>query len=236
MRYTVNILKPKPKPYPIKQVVIVGLALSIAWIGIHKQPSSLKASTINHNMSISESHGKVVSVTHSEPMIKKEILYPNPFKNSSVSFGKVVSPAPVKINAYSYAFQKTLKHEGGYGIDNNGYAVNRGINQKWYKPSKGYPKHVKNLTYKQTEAYYKAHYWQPLKLKDTYSREYQAFIFDTAVNKSVYVARKIDRQAMGDLEKAKALRIAHINRWCKCKQNKKYQIGLIKRVRSFTNG
>lgn len=223
-------MKYTTKAYPLKQMVILGLGISIIWIGMHKQPTSVKAIQINQNASF----GKVVQVEKPDgfkPVYVSPTEYPNPFKAPK----PVV--APIKINAYSYALGKTLKHEGGYGIDNNGYAVNRGINQKWYKPLKGFPKHVKNLSYTQTEAYYKAKYWQPLKLKDSYSSEYQAFIFDTAVNKGVHTAKRIDRQAKGDLEKAKALRIAHIRKWaCKCKQNKKYQTSLIKRVRSFTNG
>jgi Glycosyl hydrolase 108 len=91
---------------------------------------------------------------------------------------------------YLSAFNQTLKHEGGLGIDNNGYAVNYGINQKWYRPFKGMPKTVNDLNKQFASKYYYFKYFKPLNLNANYSQVYINFIFDTAVNKSVRVAFK----------------------------------------------
>ncbi len=139
--------------------------------------------------------------------------------------------------AYDIAFNRTLQHEKGYGIDNNGYAVNYGVNQRWYTPLKGFPIHVSGLNKDLVRKYYYHYYFKPLHLDLKYNQEYINFIFDTAVNKSVRLSNVIDKKANGDLELAKQLRIKHLKSWFlsgntgTCRESC-YQ-ALVKRVESF---
>lgn len=140
-----------------------------------------------------------------------------------------------KVNAFDEAFAFTLKHEGGLCIDSNGAWANRGVNQAYYHPLPGMPRSVKNLSLAQTKKYYKVKYWAPLHLeRGNYSRRYQMFLFDTAVNKGVGRAGKLHAKAKGDLDKAIALRKAHVHDWVKLsKQNRIYKAGLLRRAESF---
>ncbi len=175
--------------------------------------------------------------------LKKErvLIIPPPEKTSEIlDSGRFKLPdfKTQQINAFDYAVKLTLKHEGGYGIDNNGYPVNFGINQAFYSPLKGYPQRVKHLTRSQAIEYYKAKYWNPLCLDNAnFSLEYKALIFDTAVNKGLYAAMKINKKARGSIVRAKLLRLAHLKSWARSGRTgtcgKKCLISLENRVKSF---
>lgn len=139
-------------------------------------------------------------------------------------------------SAWESAIEATLKHEGGLVLDSNGYMAKFGINQAYYQPLSGFPERVHKLTVSQAKQYYKRHYWSPLKLEHKgYSKAYQMFIFDAAVNSGVGYAQKLDARAKGSLKQAKALRAAHCMRWAfSSSHNRKYLKGLIARIHTYT--
>ena len=129
-------------------------------------------------------------------------------------------------NDFEKAVNYVLKIEGGYGIDNNNYPVNFGINQKWYTPLKGFPLKVKDLTKTQAIQYYKKHYWDTLPFNPKHlPLRMSIYYFDTAVNKGMSVCKRIYNICGSDYECAIAERKAHLEKWFAskntgtCKQN-----------------
>lgn len=117
-------------------------------------------------------------------------------------------------NDFAKAVNYVLKIEGGYGIDNNYYPVNFGINQKWYIPLKGFPKKVKDLSKTQAIQYYKKHYWDTLPFNPKHlPLRMSIYYFDTAVNKGMSICKKIYNICGSDYECAIAERKAHLEKW-----------------------
>jgi hypothetical protein len=197
-------LKEKRQKRIVSLVLILGLAGSVGAAGnikpkpIKHEPCCLAGGYINE---LSASEAKIKKL---EQELKKEKAKPKE------KVKKTIDTHPV---SFYKAVRITFKHEGGRGIDNNGYKVNYGINQLWYTPLKGYPKSVWNLTRTQAIEYARVNYWLPLRLNGQHSEAYEAFIFDTAFNKSVVIGQKINQLANGDLEVAKKARLGHLKAW-----------------------
>jgi len=198
--------KEKRQKRIVSLLLILGLAGSVGAAGnikpkpIKHEPCCLAGGYINELLA---SEAKIKKL---EQELKKEKEKAKP----KATIKKTIDTHPV---SFYKAVRITFKHEGGRGIDNNGYKVNYGINQLWYKPLKGYPKSVWNLTRTQAIEYARVNYWLPLRLNGQHSEAYEAFIFDTAFNKSVVVGQKIHQLANGDLEVAKKARLGHLKAW-----------------------
>jgi hypothetical protein len=197
----------------IKFVLGLGLTLALGGMAL-KPPQATPAPCNMSSYYISEMVELESQLNKADSELKRLQI-----QNRKLQFERLNTVCSLNIDtthseAFYKAVKRTFKHEGGLGIDNNGYAVNFGINQKWYKPLKGYPKSVKDLTRTQAIEYARINYWLPLNL-NAQSLEYKAFIFDTAFNKGVDVGQRIDSYAQGDLKLAKQKRKSHLQKWYK---------------------
>lgn len=160
-------------------------------------------------------------------------FYTNP---NSWLVGKKLKSASPQLANYDYAVKLTFVNEGVWTpSDSNGYPNKFGINQAYYNPPKGYPKHVSGLTKQQAYEYYRLYYWQPLKLdKKDYPEIHKAFLFDAAVQHGTDYAQKLDRDCKGNLKQAISKRKNHIKRWvARNPQHNRLLVGMLRRVNKY---
>lgn len=136
-------------------------------------------------------------------------------------------------------FDKMLKFvldmEGGYVANDGGQACNKGIQQATYdsyRNKKGLSKqNVKNITDEEVKDIYYTMYYKASgadKIKDA---KMALYVFDTAVNMGVSVAKKMYQESNGDLDKFENLRIARYENIVKKNSKKqKYLNGWKNRV------
>jgi len=97
---------------------------------------------------------------------------------------------------FNAALSGVMRREGDtYTVDNNGYGVKFGINQKWH-PNED----VKNMSPERATQIYKEQYWAPLGL-DKLPHEAALIAFDAAVNQGPEYAKKLIAMSGGDAQK-----------------------------------
>jgi hypothetical protein len=197
-------------------------------------------------------HAKPIVVTKakqvkSQPKPLEAPIWQSPYKTKApvqAARPTVLAKAPVQLPKWTWtnkqkeaklldqALQATLRFEGGYTRnDSNGYPAMYGINQQFYKPLPGYPKHVSRLTKAQAVNYYKRKYYNPAWDKKGYSPEYRAFLFDTAVQHG-FTVKKIEAQSKGNIRKGVNARLAHTRRWARA-TGYPHLKGVEKRIKSY---
>lgn len=131
------------------------------------------------------------------------------------------------MDAFDYAFNKTLGLEGGYADvpGDRGGRTKYGITEETLKDAirQGLigAISIRDLTSEQARVIYKALYWHPLKLQDVKGINIAAEIFDTAVNSGTRKAVLIAQLALEYLGEAIDLdgvigpaTLNLINKWC----------------------
>lgn len=153
---------------------------------------------------------------------------------------KAPKPQPEKprpTSAFDRAVAVSLMNEGGYTpSDSNGYPAKYGINQRYYRPLPGYPKHVKNLTKQQAIKYYKTFYYSKDWDQKKYSTNYKAFLLDSSIQHGQGFAKKLETSTSGDIKKAVNYRLCHVQRWAKREGKKHLLAGINKRIRQYERG
>lgn len=133
------------------------------------------------------------------------------------------------MDAYDYAFNKTLGLEGDYSDTpgDRGGRTKYGITEKTFQYALDRffisgVKDIKDLTTTQAKAIYKALYWFPLHLQDVKDISIAAEIFDTGVNSGTGKAALIAQLALDYLGEIVAvdgdlgpITLGLINKWCR---------------------
>lgn len=140
-------------------------------------------------------------------------------------------------STFDKAIAISLNNEGGYTpSDSNGYPAKYGVNQKYYRPLPGFPKHVRNLTKQQAITYYKTFYYQKDWDQKKYSIAYKAFLLDSSIQHGVGFANKLETSTSGDIKKAVNYRLCHVQRWAKRAGKRHLLAGISKRIRNYERG
>jgi lysozyme family protein len=110
------------------------------------------------------------------------------------------------MDAFDYAFIKTLGAEGGYSDDESdrGGKTNFGITEAVFKDALNRMvisgvSDIKDLTVAQAKAIYKTDYWHKIRLGEIRNQEIAAEIFDTAVNMGRSASIKIVQESLNFL-------------------------------------
>lgn len=148
-------------------------------------------------------------------------IFPSPYKQKN------------KEDIFTRAVQISLENEGVYTRrDSNGYPAKYGINQRYYRPLKGYPRRVEGLTKQQAISYYRTFYYQSDWDRKGYSTTYKAFLLDSAIQHGCTV-KQIENASKGNLHKAVNYRLAHVRRWASRSGNQRLLAGMERRIRSY---
>ena len=131
--------------------------------------------------------------------------------------------------SFDTEIEKLLGREGGYVNDPNdrGGETNFGISSK-ANPDVD----VANLTREQAIEIYRKRYWEAANV-DSYPEHMQGAIFDAAVNHGVAAAKRLARDAGGDLQKFNAGRLAIYSRLLRDPTQEGFREGWMNRLAEF---